>query len=60
MLIFDKDLKALPATGHRKPGVTFSVTLQGTGSFAGSPSEDPWGPSAQISSPNLDAPPVES
>lgn len=39
MLIFDKDLKALPATGHRKPGVTFSVTLQGTGSFAGSPSE---------------------
>lgn len=54
--MFDKELKALPAAGHRNPGVTFSVTLQGT-IFAESPSD---GPSGQTSSPNLDAPPLES
>lgn len=40
MLIFDKELKALPAAGDRNPGVTFSVTLQGT-IFAGSPGSPP-------------------
>lgn len=65
MLIFDKELKALPAAEDRNPGVTFSVTLQGT-IFAGSPGSPspphhgPWGPSGPTSSPNLDAPPLES
>lgn len=68
MLIFDKELKALPAAGDRNPGVTFSVTLQGT-IFAGSPGSPPPPaphpppkvPGVLLAKPLLqDAPPLES
>ena len=70
MLIFDKELKAPPASGHRDP--IWHLLCDPTGSHLlgrrypsasphlSYPSDDPWGPPGRISSVKLDAPLLES
>lgn len=65
MLIFDKELKVLPAAGHRDPGGTFFVIPQGPSLFftlrgTRQSLDGLWSSSGRTSSPTLDAPSLES
>lgn len=70
MLIFDKELKAPPASGHRDP-IEGNFWDPGGNHLPGSrpesarpqlrcPSDGPWAPRGQTSCLKLDAPPLEA